>query len=436
MEAADDLSEWVCHYGSLYGPQIVLLATLSAITIYRREMSCNHCYAAGSHTCRSDASTRKSSSSSGNSIRTHQWNELKAEHLLDGVGLYYSGASLLPLVMHLLELYKEMELCATTDATEEMLEHAGNFFSGEPFANLLASPRKLPLARTSLTRDCNSNGNKDYELFAGHLPPDLQIHVCSFLHPRDVTCFATVNHACRATVEVDPWSSALWKILFERDFAWTLTAWNVGSQAKARSDTSAILYSKDFYFRFQLAFCDYVLAGQNTAERCLVGLGGDIFDLTPFVLSHPGSPETVLVSAGKDATQFFANVRHSSGALRLAKSLCVVVNASTERDGVGLKPTRHTDLVQHIGEIDLPSRVEAELMDLNELRAGPSNETLHRVRGMFTEERLAAEGRARRSWHAQQPRLTDINVYYDPLERSWKAWYTNPRMEPVFVGQL
>uniref|UniRef100_A0A7S3L716 Cytochrome b5 heme-binding domain-containing protein n=1 Tax=Amphora coffeiformis TaxID=265554 RepID=A0A7S3L716_9STRA len=432
MEAADDLSEWVCHYGSLYGPQIVLLATLSAITIYRREMSCNHCYAASSRNPRSNMSARKSNSAITSS-RTHQWNELKAEHLLDGVGLYYSGASLLPVVMHLLEVYKETELCATTDATEEMLEHAGNFFSGEPFANLLASPRKMPLvARTSLVRD----GNKDYELFAGHLPSDLQIHVCSFLHPRDVTNFASVNRACRATVEVDPWSSALWKLLFERDFVWSLKAWDVGRQAKARSDASSILYSKDFYFRFQLAFCDYVLAGQNTAERCLVGLGGDIFDLTPFVLAHPGSPETLLVSAGKDATQFFANVRHSSGALRLAKSLCVVVDASTNRGGVGLKPTRHTDLIQHEEASDLPSRVEAELLDLNELRAGPSAETLRLIRGMFAEERLAAEGRARRSRHGQHPRLTDINVYYDPLERSWKAWYTNPQMEPVFIGQV
>ena len=431
MEAPDDLSEWVCHYGSLYGPQLVLLATLSAITIYRREMSCNHCYAASSHTPHSTVGTRKSS---GRSSRTHQWNALEAEHLLDGVGLYYSGASLLPVVMQLLLIYKETELCASTDATEEMLEHAGNFLSGEPFANLLASPRKSTLARTFLA--ARASTNSDYELFAGHLPPDLQIHVCSFLHPRDVTALACVNRACRATVEQDPWSGALWRLLFERDFAWSLTAWDVGRQARARSDASAILYNKEFYFRFQLAFCDYVLAGQNTAERCLVGLSGDIFDMTSFLLSHPGSPETVLVSAGKDATQFFANVRHSSGALRLAKSLCVVVDASTKRGGVGLKPTRHTDLIEQGEVTDLPFRVEPELMNLNELRAGPSAETLHLIRDIFAEERHAAEERARRSRHARQARLTDINVYYDPLERSWKAWYTNPQMESVFVGQV
>lgn len=84
------------------------------------------------------------------------------------------------------------------------------------------------------------------------------------------------------------------------------------------------------------------------------------------------------------------------------------------------------------GAIDLPSRVEAELMDLNELRAGPSAQTLQLICDMFAEVQLAPEGRARRSRHGQHPRLTDINVYHDPLERSWKAWYTNFLIHQIF----
>ena len=477
MEAADDLSEWVCHYGSLYGPQIVLLATLSAITIYRREMSCNHCYAEGaSHRRNYQQQTDRRQQQSLTTTTSRQWDEIEAENLLDGVGLYCSGASLLPVVMHLLCVWKETDLCASSEATEEMLEHAGNFFSGEPLASALlglsgcsstCSPPRNILKKTpavSLARflspSCSTEGASryqgyhHYELFADYLPIDLQIQVCSFLTPRDVVRWAQVNRACRATVET---SHALWKALFDRDYGWTVTVWDVGRQAvRERSlvtDLASVsYYDKEFYFRFGLAFCDYMLAGQNTVDRCLVALGGHVYDMTAFVHVHPGSPETVLVSAGKDATQFFTNVRHSSGALRFAKSLCVVVDASrrSKRDNpghhvdvVGMFPTRHTALqapernnVEAVRKT--PACVEPDLMDLQELRINSAigTEAPHWIRESFLTERKEAEERVRRSQHVREERLTDINVYFDPFSRIWKAWYTNPQMESIFVGDI
>ena len=77
-------------------------------------------------------------------------------------------------------------------------------------------------------------------------------------------------------------------------------------------------------------------------------------------------------------------------------------------------------------------------MDLQELRSSRSTgtETLHWIREAFLVERQEAEQRARHSRHARQVRLTDVNVYYDPFTRSWRAWYTDPQMKPVFVGDV
>lgn len=431
MDSAADL---VCRYGSLYGPQIVLVATLSAITVYRREMSCNHCYSSPPTT--TTTATNNENLSSG---ARRSWNDLEAENLLDGVGLYCSGASILPVAMHLLSVLSETKLCNDPESTEDLLEHAGNFLSGEPLTSaLLGSPRKQQSnARAILSRQSRMKttaGTTDrHAMFAGFLPQDLQIHVCSFLHPRDVTSFGSVNQACRATVEEEPASLALWKALFHRDYAWTVLNWDIGKQAVARSaaNWSDVAYSKEFYFRFGLAFVDYVLAGQNTADRCLVGLRGQIYDMTPFILTHPGSPETVLVSAGKDATQFFSNVRHSSGALRLAKTFCVVVDP-TQEDGVGYRPTQHT-VLQSRKDCDscIPTTVEVELMDPN---AAIRPQTLFHVRSEFLQERHDAQRRVRLRRHA--PRLTDVNVYYDPFRSTWKAWYTNEHMEAVFLDDV
>lgn len=421
------------------------------------------------------------------SVSVQYWNEIEAENLLDGVGLYCSGASLLPLVMHILCMLKETDLfAAEPDTMEAILEHAGNFLSGEPLTSaILGSPtrnttkkKNIPIilthhrkrimvdtTTTTTTRVIRKESEPSFlsesqqALFAGYLPPDIHIYVCTFLHPKDVVNLACVSKACHATVEQQPSSTALWKALFHRDFAWTVMAWDVGCQAMARSLTADyhlqnnLLYTKDFYFRFGLAFVDFVLAGQNTMERCLVGLGGQIYDLTPFLLSHPGSPETVLVSAGKDATQFFANVRHSSAALRLAKSLCVV--AHPPHRAAGLVPTPHSvvlfknpdpgpepncyyyhhhhnkNSINH--DFWLPQAVEPDIMDTKVERVP---ETLQRIRQAYLEERLDALQRARKSRHTSVSRLTDINAYYDPFGHAWKAWYTNDLMETVFVDKI
>jgi hypothetical protein len=427
MDASDDFSEWICRYGSLYGPQIVLIATLSAITVYRREMSCNHCYA-----------PERSETSSGQDTEWNdEWNEAEAEVLLDGVGLYCSGASLQPIVLRVCAFLRETENCLShapdSVPTEDLLEMAGMFLSGEPLASALmgvskAPPKSLPACPSLL--GSKESHVPESQLFANSLPPDLLMDVCTFLEPVDVVRLSCVDHTSRAVTG----HAALWKALWERDYGWSIHQTVPGRAAWERSAATAtqpaMAYDQEFYFYFGLAFCDYITAGQNRVDSCLVSLGGAIYDMTSFVLQHPGSPETVLVHAGKDATPMFRSVRHSTSALRKASSLCVVT-----RSGVGLRPTQHTMLIEPNSTTAAPPRVQAPVMD-TQVTATVSTGNLERIRTDFARQRLQARRAASQSRHSRVPRLTDLNIYYDPFARTWKAWYTDEHMQTIYVDDL
>ncbi|KAJ1401809.1 hypothetical protein B484DRAFT_338871, partial [Ochromonadaceae sp. CCMP2298] len=69
---------------------------------------------------------------------------------------------------------------------------------------------------------------------------------------------------------------------------------------------------------------DWLLAGSCTPSRCLLGFHNDrIVDVTAFISTHPGSPETLTEGAGCDATDTFTEIGHSSNASKLLNDLVV-----------------------------------------------------------------------------------------------------------------
>ena len=60
---------------------------------------------------------------------------------------------------------------------------------------------------------------------------------------------------------------------------------------------------KALYFQFEQSWIGWAAAGCNTEALCVLGIGGQLYDLSPFVAQHPGSPDTLLDNAGKDATR-------------------------------------------------------------------------------------------------------------------------------------
>ena len=443
IDVSDDMSELVYLYGSVYGPQILLVATLSAITIFRRQISCNHVYA------EQDMERRLS-------VR---WNEREAEEMLNRAGLFFSGSPLFSLVLHIAKFFRivsgfegvEIDSRSTSPlqrikqnvSTGDLLELAGNFYCGEPVASLLLRrPLHIPSPRSIKPHLSLTNGISDDADDMLGLPADAWIHVMSFLKPIDVVTFSCASKSCQKWVESGESSNLLWKSLWRRDYEWILQRWTVGKKAASRSltDKSAPFeppqFSKFVYFRFGLCYMDYVLAGCNTFDDCLVGIAGHIYDMSLFLLSHPGSPENVMVHAGQDATEFFHRIGHSKGARRLARTMCVAVDQSRIGEGgVGIFPTSFTKLEEPLSDTFTPRPVNMPPPEERAMTCSLKPSTLLAAQTAFDKEQQMYQAKALRRF-AHVSSLTQPKVFYDPLRECWRAWYMNQGLEIVFLEDL
>jgi hypothetical protein len=426
-----------CAYMSLYGPQIFLVTCLSAVTLYRREMSCNRVF----HV-EPDCDETKSQSSS--SSEQDNLMELDTEDLLDGAGLYCSGAPLVAFASVWIdcvaqslgeddnnkkEVTESTNLWDETATPEDLLDQVGNFCSGAPFwfaASFFLLHRSEPSSRLS------QNTQQHHDPFSQDLPPDVHVHIASFLHPKDVVTLACVGRSYRNIVDRGETARAIWKTLWERDYGWILHSWDVGQQALQRSQSTPC-FGKDFYFTFGLSYLNYVLAGNNTTERCFVGLHSNIYDITLFLDTHPGSPDTLMVHSGRDATAFFEDMGHSLRARRLAKSLCVVVDQSDNDGGCGLRPTVNTMACGG----PLPSPVETDRLLLGRRKTQQRRPgTLKRIQTKFTKEQEQVKLRVARRFEWDPRVVGKANAYYDPICQEWRAWFTSNNFEPVFVQDI
>eukprot|EP00536_Pseudo-nitzschia_multiseries_P012781 jgi/Psemu1/326963/estExt_fgenesh1_pg.C_5080001 len=533
------LTDWndIYQYLSVYGAQIALWAVLSAVTVYRREISCNRSYHDDDdddedqlelelepelehEDNRSREETPSSTSSRIHNERVavpsidSEEKVLITEKLLEGAGLYCSGkpfmnfASSLRLGFDGLDSDRDRDRDrdknsgkenATFDdfdlSAEDMLDRVGNYASLEPIMTTIAlfviwkkaqqalkelEPLSSPLSLSSSPHSSFRYRNHGCDPLGKDLPPDVHVHIASFLHPRDVVTLACVSKAYN-DITHDPknmTSAAIWKTLWDRDYSWIVFHWKIGKQALERSNCKRWEYNKDFYFLFGQSYLDYVLAGHNTLQSCLVGIHSNIYDITPFLLRHPGSPDTLMVHSGRDATCFFDDMGHSLGARKRAMSMCVVVNRSAQSDnnGCGLFPTIHTkikedeDEKQH-GEGDshrLPPRLrsgEDNLLAIKRKRGGAkinrrgnnnnsnnnsnSNRsssssmnntnnngggTLHQMRTRFLEERERVRIRNRKKYSNDSSILGhEVNTYFDPFTHCWRIWYTDTDLRTIYL---
>jgi hypothetical protein len=289
-------------------------------------------------------------------------------------------------------------------------------------------------------------------------------------------------------------NSALWKRLWVRDYGWAMTCWEPGRQALERSGVSLQDfegYSARFYSSFAACYLNYVLASHNTQASCLIGLGGHVYDLTSFLPVHPGGLETTLVNSGRDGTDFFAGIRHSFTAQKLAQKLCVLVDMAKlpPADGAvgggggrqqrrrrrnhaaGLRPTSHTRLVDspyvsldHQPKAQAPASTDFAPPGTNNNNnggqavsvaittlateafagadeggggeAGPhvptSVTSLSELRQVLRSQEATAKEIALQRCRHLSP-LQDCHVFLDPFCGRWKAWYTDFDFNSVFV---
>lgn len=78
-----------------------------------------------------------------------------------------------------------------------------------------------------------------------------------------------------------------------------------------------------FYQEFESCWMDWLLAGFCSPNRCLLGLHGSVLDITHFLDMHPGSPETLTMHSGCDATLAFHEIGHSSFAHALVEQYVI-----------------------------------------------------------------------------------------------------------------
>ncbi|GAB4830211.1 hypothetical protein Ancab_019853 [Ancistrocladus abbreviatus] len=61
----------------------------------------------------------------------------------------------------------------------------------------------------------------------------------------------------------------------------------------------------------------------NTSKDCWLVIGGKVYDVTKFLEDHPGGDEVLLSATGKDATDDFEDVGHSTTARSMMDELYV-----------------------------------------------------------------------------------------------------------------
>eukprot|EP00574_Skeletonema_japonicum_P014570 CAMPEP_0201737470 /NCGR_PEP_ID=MMETSP0593-20130828/42458_1 /ASSEMBLY_ACC=CAM_ASM_000672 /TAXON_ID=267983 /ORGANISM="Skeletonema japonicum, Strain CCMP2506" /LENGTH=613 /DNA_ID=CAMNT_0048231451 /DNA_START=64 /DNA_END=1905 /DNA_ORIENTATION=+ len=333
------------------------------------------------------------------------------------------------------------------------------------------------------------------------LPSDAQILICSYLPPNDLLSFSCTSKSgqkmlddgsehtdgpsiCRDTALL------IWKALFRRDFAWILSEWDIGREALLRSMAcydsetiqnhqnshcgkvlghvmSVVMHSaemwdevqpfnspftgiidtpasmKEFYFLFSEVWLNYTIAGCNTTDKCLIGLHGHVVDISNFVEDHPGSTETLLLQAGRDATVFFESMGHSRSARKLGLGMTVVVNSQCIHWQYtnAIYKERSTQSSQTCGLL----RPSSKLLGANKnipgflipiKRSRPRSQGgLHTIRRRLKEEEEIELRKAQRwvNMHLGSESLYGgVQVYYDPFCSCWRWWYTNLDFNPVF----
>ena len=376
------------------------------------------------------------------------------------------------------------------------------------------------------------------------LPSDAQIVIFSYLPPSDVLSFMCTNKAGRNLLDDSDRTTTtnimslveggggcarhdaknsdtamlIWKGLFQRDYSWVLSDWDIGKEAFQRTMTnyqtlvqehkgqrqqkhvqhseqepgschragrvfqhllSIIIDSeqsttlsfdsiiaasstifpiksmKEFYFIFSETWLNYTIAGCNTTDKCFVGLHGHVFDVSNFVEAHPGSTETLLLQAGRDATVFFESMGHSLGARKLALGMCTVVNGQCTRWNVAggeemcgsfqLVTSGATSSNQSFSTCGL-IRSKCRSLDRKRNIPGfliPRKRSMPRNhRGFYhVRERLRREEERQLIQAARWGNETlginglfgGVHVYYDPF-LGWKWWYTDREFNVVFTA--
>lgn len=400
-----DLEARVMELSRLYGVQVLLIFILILITIFRREISCNHEYF-----CESE-----------------------------GVGVsenYNAGKAKITTeeMLHELRIKNSNRINTSAKSAHRNASNLGSNQSQCPYENKFT----------------NYSMSNNYLLT--HLPSDIQVHLLSFLNPKDLAVFSCVSRysnglACHPL---------LWKTLFLRDYNYILTQWPLAQTAFQRfspdSPFTIIEFlskrideideepfdMKQLYFTFTKYWIDWSIAGLNSFNSCYIGLHNCIFNITDFIRDHPGSPETILMYAGRDATEIFEDLGHSMGARDIASKRLCEVNLGYNYYGCSKKkeaPSRYEMKKSKNHQKD-EKDVALPMMRCKNKRKSPG--VLLPIKRKFEyQEKL--EQLKIKEWRKTNPDieiLAEVNIYFDPFYQKWRWWYSDYNLEVTHMTSV
>lgn len=202
------------------------------------------------------------------------------------------------------------------------------------------------------------------------------------------------------------------------------------------------------FLEFQYSWVDWMLAGLNTRNMCLVGVEGSIYDVTHFLDDHPGSPEVLLEYSGIDATQIFRDVNHSQIAHNHQEKMLIVkadnVSYTANADASSFD-TIFWNVLQYEGEenhkLNGPhlhhKRMAAQrrciAYSIGDIAGQPSCD---KTGSVFQRGKLVEVLKYTSQWVADFPGRrkcqndeSDFHrgshrIFYDPFECKWLVWWS------------
>lgn len=438
------LLERVLQFFSIYGIQVVVVSVLSAITIYRRELSSNRDYI---------FTPERRDDVDGAFSLPKRTSDL--ELMLEFAGTFFVGGPLLACALELILDDSTLlnvrrwipSSCSprvsSNASSKETLSDRAFFHSfSSSYAPISGQKKKNNndlLGNSSITSAVlNVEDTFKRRNPITDLPPDAQIQILCYLTSKDLTLLSCVSKSSNV-LATEP---LVWKNIFLRDYNFVLTKWPQAQRAFKRSHvtdgkTSCIesylsscllkdrLDLKRLYFVFCETWVNWSIAGCNSGESVYVGIHNSIFDITNFIHEHPGSPETLQLYSGRDSTDFFEDVGHSLSARELAsrRDLCVVhvgydfytnKERSVKRDSNYLLPRmrskRRRKVVPNLRAVNVVLKKEEQT------------------------EREKAQQWKRKNENIKM--FGDITVYYDAFSQKWEWWYLDQNWKPIFMSSV
>lgn len=201
---------------------------------------------------------------------------------------------------------------------------------------------------------------------------------------------------------------------------------------------------KIFYSEFEASWLEWLTASQASESSCLVGVNGRLYDITGFMHRHPGSLETLLDNAGRDATELFEDVGHSLNARDLMKTLCSIgphfSSNSGQRAGeesgesrgscilssTARRLSERRSLAWRVARMNSSAAFQRALRTKPPFVAGREHEFIcEDCEGAFEPTDLDGDGSAGREKRGVCGHLSgSLRVFYSPVRGEWGYFYS------------